>query len=71
MDEYVDEAPAGGAGGFLLKSASYEQITTAVPLHRGGRRRPQPQRRRARLIRGYATRRQACRDHGMTTPNAV
>ncbi|AOS64487.1 response regulator [Actinoalloteichus hymeniacidonis] len=30
LDEYVDEALAAGAAGFLLKSSSYEELTAAV-----------------------------------------
>lgn len=30
LDEYVDEALAAGASGFLLKNSSYEELTGAV-----------------------------------------
>ncbi|MFF0088052.1 response regulator [Streptomyces canus] len=60
MDEYVDEALAGGASGFLLKSASYEEITAAVRATAAGDGALSPS-VAGRLIRGYAARRQADR----------
>ncbi|WP_326799524.1 response regulator transcription factor [Streptomyces sp. NBC_01808] len=53
MDEYVDEALTGGAGGFLLKSASYEQITAAVEATAAGDGALSPSVAR-RLIHSYA-----------------
>jgi DNA-binding NarL/FixJ family response regulator len=53
MDEYVDEALTGGASGFLLKSASYEEITAAVRVTAAGEGALSPT-VAGRLIRAYA-----------------
>ena len=37
LDEYVDEALAGGASGFLLKSSSYEEVLAGVRAPPRGR----------------------------------
>ncbi|MFJ6573788.1 response regulator [Streptomyces sp. NPDC091292] len=66
MDEYVDEALAGGAAGFLLKSASYEEITAAVRATAAGDGALSPS-VAGRLIRGYAAHRRA----GRTDPADV
>ncbi|MEV5534419.1 response regulator transcription factor [Streptomyces prunicolor] len=60
MDEYIDEALAGGASGFLLKSASYEDITAAVRATAAGDGALSPS-VAGRLIRGYGAWRKADR----------
>ncbi|MFE3738724.1 response regulator [Streptomyces sp. NPDC059096] len=60
MDEYVDEALGGGASGFLLKSASYEEITAAVRATAAGQGALSPT-VAGRLIRDFAAARRADR----------
>ncbi|NEC68480.1 response regulator transcription factor [Streptomyces sp. SID9727] len=52
MDEYVDEALARGASGFLLKSASYEELVGAVRAAARGEGALSPRVAR-RIIDGY------------------
>ncbi|UGQ13434.1 response regulator transcription factor [Yinghuangia sp. ASG 101] len=58
MDEYVDEALTAGACGFLLKSASFEEITAAVRATAAGDGALSPA-IAGRLIRAYAADRRA------------
>ncbi|MGW3960689.1 response regulator transcription factor [Amycolatopsis sp. NPDC005003] len=42
LDEYVDQALAAGAAGFLLKNSSYEELTAAVRAAAAGHRTLSP-----------------------------
>ncbi|MEU7185986.1 response regulator transcription factor [Streptomyces sp. NPDC045369] len=58
LDEYVDEALAAGAAGFLLKNSSYEELTGAVRAAAAGHSALSPAVTR-RIIKGHlSTRRQ-------------
>lgn len=58
LDEYVDEALAAGAAGFLLKNSSYEELTGAVRAAAAGHSALSPAVTR-RIIEGHlSTRRQ-------------
>ncbi|MFJ3667283.1 response regulator [Streptomyces sp. NPDC090106] len=52
LDEYVDEALAAGASGFLLKNSSYEEMTGAVRAVAAGHSALSPVVTR-RIIEGY------------------
>ncbi|MFA1547017.1 LuxR C-terminal-related transcriptional regulator [Actinomadura chokoriensis] len=60
MDEYVDEALTLGAGGFLLKSSSYEELLIAVRAAAGGDGALSPSVAR-RVIGGYVAHRRSQR----------
>ncbi|MGW5443888.1 response regulator [Streptomyces asiaticus] len=57
LDEYVDEALAAGASGFLLKNSSYEELTGAVRAAAAGHRALSPA-VTARIIEGHLRARQ-------------
>jgi DNA-binding NarL/FixJ family response regulator len=54
LDEYVDDALAAGAVGFLLKSSSYEELTAAVRAAAAGHSALSPAVTR-RIIEGHLT----------------
>ncbi|MEU5270655.1 response regulator transcription factor [Streptomyces hygroscopicus] len=57
LDEYVDEALAAGASGFLLKNSSYEELTGAVRAAAAGHSALSPAVTR-RIIEGHLSGRQ-------------
>ncbi|APU15325.1 response regulator [Actinoalloteichus fjordicus] len=54
LDEYVDDALAAGAAGFLLKNSSYEELTAAVRASAAGHSALSPAVTR-RIIDGHLT----------------
>ncbi|WP_301177982.1 response regulator [Actinomadura geliboluensis] len=60
LDEYIDEALATGAAGFLLKSSSYEELLAAVRAAASGDAALSPGVAR-RVIDGYLAHRRAAR----------
>ncbi|WNE98356.1 response regulator transcription factor [Streptomyces luomodiensis] len=62
LDEYVDDALAAGASGFLLKNSSYEELTGAVRAAAAGHSALSPAVTR-RIIEGHLSGRQRPSDH--------
>lgn len=62
MDEYVDDALAAGAAGFLLKNSSYEELTAAIRAAAAGHSALSPAVTR-RIIEGHLTTRKRPDDH--------
>ncbi|MGA6158463.1 response regulator [Stenotrophomonas sp. NPDC087984] len=62
LDEYVDDALAAGAAGFLLKNSAYEELTGAVRAAAAGHSALSPAVTR-RIIEGHLTTRRRPDDH--------